>query len=149
MLSRVDERLIHGQIVNEWITKVEPTHLIIMDEDLVQDLFMANIYKALTPLWLDVQILIPADARGFLQGHGDEDWRVFLLARTPRAFEELVKAGYYVGEIVLADKKYLPNKRNLPPECKRSINWLLDREVRVVMQEFPADEPYVLDPYQL
>lgn len=145
----MDERLIHGQIVNEWITRVEPTHLVIMDEELVQDLFMANIYKALTPLWLDVRILTPADTCRFLQSHGEESWRVFLLARTPGTFKELAKAGYCVDELVLADKKYLPNKRNLPVENKRAVNWLLEREVRVVMQEFPADEPYVLHPYQL
>lgn len=148
-MSRVDERLIHGQIVNEWITKVVPTHLVIMDEDLVLDLFMANIYKALTPLWLDVQILAPGDACYFLRDCAEKDWRIFLLARTPCAFEKLIKAGYFVDEIILADKKYLPNKRNLQTEYKRSINWLLERNVRIIMQEFPADTPFVLTPYQL
>ena len=147
VLSRVDERLIHGQIIAEWITRVEPTHLTIIDEELVRDPFMANIYKALTPLWLDVQTYSPAEACSFLRDNEKEDWRMFLLARSPQSFEQLIRSGYHISEIVLADKKYLPNKRNLPAECKRSVNWLLEQGTCVTVQEFHADKPCVLTPY--
>ena len=57
VLARVDDRLIHGQIVNEWISAVNPTHLIIIDDDLVTDKFMSDIYRALIPIWLEAKIL--------------------------------------------------------------------------------------------
>lgn len=144
----MDERLIHGQIVNEWITQVKPTHFIIIDNELVEDQFMANIYKAMAPLWLEVQIFSPIDAVHFLKQHDGDDGDVFLLARTPCVFEEMIRLGCYIDEILLADKKYLPKKRNVTSECKKSINNLLSENIRVIMQEFPSDEPYYLNPYR-
>lgn len=47
--------------MNEWILKVRPTHLIIIDYELLTDLFMANIYKAMAPFWVEVLIFSPED----------------------------------------------------------------------------------------
>ena len=50
VMTRVDERLIHGQIINAWYTRNNISHILIVDEELVEDQFMTNVYKALTPL---------------------------------------------------------------------------------------------------
>ena len=34
VLCRVDERLIHGEIVNKWLTFFRPTHILIVDDEL-------------------------------------------------------------------------------------------------------------------
>jgi len=148
-LARVDERLIHGQIINEWVVRINPTHILIIDEEMVKDEFMSNIYKALAPLWLDVQILAPGEAAVLLREHKKDSWRVLLLARTPQPFEALVRLGVPLGEVMLSDKVYLPNKLVVPTASKRSINWLLDRGVGVITQNFPTDHPQPVAPYKL
>ena len=93
VLARVDDRLIHGQIVNEWISAVNPTHIIIVDDDLVNDRFMSDIYRALIPIWLEARILSLEETLGALVAMEEDPARIFLLARTPQVFEELVSRG--------------------------------------------------------
>lgn len=148
VLARVDERLIHGQILNEWVTRTEPTHLMIVDDALVEDLFMSNIYKALTPLWLDVQICSVAEAAARLLDPAAPPGRLILLTKTPRPFVELVKRGVAVTELTLADKAYFPNKIPVPAESRRAVNWLLAAGVRVIAQVSPEDPPTGVGPYK-
>lgn len=148
VLARVDERLIHGQILNEWVTRTEPTHLVIVDDALVEDAFMSNIYKALTPLWLDVQIRSVPEAAAGLTDPAAPPGRLILLAKTPRPFVELVKRGVTIPELTLADKAYFPNKIPVPAECRRAVNWLLAAGVRVSAQVSPEDPPMPVGPYK-
>ncbi len=149
VIARVDERLIHGQIVNEWIQKLRPTHLLIVDYELLHDPFMSNIYKAMAPFWVEVHILSPKDAYQFFCKGGNLDAKVFLLARKPDMYEELIDHGADISEIVLAEKKYMPNKRKAAIESKIAINHLLDKGVRIVIQEFPNEESFVVKKYKI
>ena len=85
-VARVDERLIHGQIINEWVNRTACTHLLIVDDSLVEDEFMSSIYKALAPLWLDVQIRSTESAARYLQETQSESGRILLLAKTALPF---------------------------------------------------------------
>lgn len=142
--------MIHGQIVNEWILKVRPTHLIIIDYELLTDLFMANIYRAMAPFWVEVHILSPRDTAIFLNSREEKNGeKIFLLARTPVIYEELIEHGVHISEIVLAEKKYLPQKRNASLENKIAINRLLEQNVKVMVQEFPNEEAFVIEKYRI
>lgn len=142
--------MIHGQIVNEWILKVRPTHLIIIDYELLTDLFMANIYRAMAPFWVEVHILSPRDTAIFLNSREEKNGeKIFLLARTPVIYEELIEYGVHIPEIILAEKKYMPKKRNASLENKIEINRLLEQNVKVMVQEFPNEEATVIEKYKI
>ena len=54
-------------------------------------MFMANIYKAMAPFWVEVLILSPEDTAIFLNSRQDKNGeKIFLLARTPVIYEELI-----------------------------------------------------------
>ena len=136
--------------MNEWILKVRPTHLIIIDYELLTDLFMANIYKAMAPFWVEVLIFSPEDTAKFLNSRQDKNGeKIFLLARTPVIYEELIEHGVHISEIVLAEKKYLPQKRKASLENKIAINHLIEKNVKVTVQEFPNEEATVIEKYKI
>lgn len=143
-LARVDERLVHGQIINEWIATIQPTHLIIVDEALTSDPFMMGIYAALVPMWLHTLIFTPQEAVAFLKEAQQEDYRVFLLARMPQTFEKMLLGGVTLPEISLADKMYFPNRIKIPQEHQKSIEHMKRMGVRLVAQNHTTDEPEVL-----
>ena len=93
-------------------------------------MFMANIYKAMAPFWVEVLILSPEDTAIFLNSRQD-------------------KNGVHISEIVLAEKKYLPQKRNASLENKIAINRLLEQNVKVMVQEFPNEEAFVIEKYRI
>ena len=63
--------------------------------------------------------------------------------------EELIEHGVHISEIVLAEKKYLPQKRNASLENKIAINRLLEQNVKVMVQEFPNEEAFVIEKYRI
>ena len=48
-MSRVDYRMVHGQIVAKWIKFRPVDRLILVDDLLVDDEFMADIYRMAVP----------------------------------------------------------------------------------------------------
>lgn len=72
--------------MNEWILKVRPTHLIIIDYELLTDLFMANIYKAMAPFWVEVLIFSPEDTAKFLNSRQDKMEKKYFYWHVPQGF---------------------------------------------------------------
>ena len=141
VLARVDDRLIHGQIVNEWISAVNPTHIIIVDDDLVNDRFMSDIYRALIPIWLEARILSLEETLGALVAMEEDPARIFLLARTPQVFEELVFRGVPLKELSFADKMYFRNRIPIPRPYQRAMRQMAARGVKFRAVQHPSDPP--------
>lgn len=48
-LVRIDSRLIHGQVVTMWIKRTEAKRIIIVDNEITADPFMAQIFSMAAP----------------------------------------------------------------------------------------------------
>lgn len=94
VMTRVDERLIHGQIINAWYTRNNISHILIVDEELVEDQFMTNVYKALTPLSIQVEVFGVDGIIDFLKANSDIDGRVLLLSRMLSPIVRLVEKAF-------------------------------------------------------
>ena len=46
---RIDDRLIHGQVVTSWITQTGSKKIIIIDDEVAKDTFNVRVVKALAP----------------------------------------------------------------------------------------------------
>ena len=53
-IVRVDDRLIHGQVVTTWINHTQSNRIIIVDDELVKNEFLAGIYAMAAPRGLPV-----------------------------------------------------------------------------------------------
>ena len=49
LVARVDDRLIHGQVMTAWIKSYPINHILIVDDELSKNQLMLNIYKAAMP----------------------------------------------------------------------------------------------------
>ena len=47
---RIDDRLIHGQVVTAWIKQYPINKILIIDDELSQNRLMERIYKAAAPM---------------------------------------------------------------------------------------------------
>ena len=50
VLTRIDDRLIHGQVVTAWIKQYPINKILIIDDELSQNRLMERIYKAAAPI---------------------------------------------------------------------------------------------------
>ena len=56
VLTRIDDRLIHGQVVTAWIKQYPINKILIIDDELSQNRLMERIYKAAAPMGVEVLI---------------------------------------------------------------------------------------------
>ena len=56
-LYRVDDRLIHGQIIAAWVPHIRATRIIVADDQLPQNIMLSKILRLAAPANLRVEIL--------------------------------------------------------------------------------------------
>lgn len=147
VLARVDERLIHGQIINAWYTRNNISHIFIVDKELVEDQFMTNVYKALAPLLIQVEVFTVDGLLNFLHENRAAEGRILLLTRTLAPIAELAEKSALPGQVFLADKKYFPNKIPITEEDKQCVNRLAELGIVTIAQEYPDDESFLIKPF--
>ena len=50
LVTRIDDRLIHGQVVTAWIKQYPINKILIIDDELSRNKLMERIYKAAAPV---------------------------------------------------------------------------------------------------
>jgi len=100
-LLRVDDRLIHGQVVLGWGTALKPDRIVLADDAVASNEWERSLYAQ---GWPDVRITIVSvaeAARQLLAGIFDEE-RIILLVRNPRDVVALMDLGLSVAAVNVA-----------------------------------------------
>ena len=56
-LVRIDFRLIHGQVITKWSNKIAATRMVVVNDELAEDEFMADIYVMAAPPGITVDVI--------------------------------------------------------------------------------------------
>ncbi|MCI8940922.1 MAG: PTS sugar transporter subunit IIB [Dorea sp.] len=101
VLARVDDRLIHGEVVTAWTPTYRANKIIIIDDEVAKDQFNVRVVKALAPAGTKVIVYNVEKAAEKLMVPGVEGERLLVLAKTPITYNRLVKAGVPIKEVNL------------------------------------------------
>ncbi len=101
VLARVDDRLIHGEVVTAWTPTYRANKIIIVDDEVAKDQFNVRVVKALAPAGTKVIVYNVEKAAEKLMVPGVEGERLLVLAKTPITYNRLVKAGVPIKEVNL------------------------------------------------
>ena len=101
VLARVDDRLIHGEVVTAWVPTTKATRIIIIDDEVAKDEFNIRVVKALAPAGTKVFVYSVEKASEKLMVPGVEGERLLVLAKTPISFNRLIKNGVPLKEVNL------------------------------------------------
>ena len=52
--ARIDYRLIHGQVITKWLKRSNADKIIVIDDELYNDPFLAEVYKMAAPSGIEV-----------------------------------------------------------------------------------------------
>ena len=101
VLSRIDDRLIHGQVMTAWVQHVGGNEIVIVDDKVAKDPFLSAVITGAVPKHLNAQAMTIDDAAEYLEKIKDEDKNIIILAKGPKVFLDLLEKGVQVKEINL------------------------------------------------
>lgn len=99
VLFRIDERLIHGQVVIGWGHELRPDRYVLVDDDLAASEWEQDLYR-LAVVDTDVEFVDVEGARGRLAEWRDDPRRSIVLTRDVATMRRLADGGLLRGEKV-------------------------------------------------
>lgn len=122
--TRIDGRLIHGQVANLWATKLNVSRIMVIDDDVAQNDIEKSGLKLACPPGVKLSILpVKKAADNILAGKYDSQ-RLFIVARYPERFLRLVEYGVELKELNVGNMSQTPETRSVT----RSIN-VVDKDI--------------------
>jgi D-glucosaminate-specific PTS system IIB component len=98
-LFRVDFRLIHGQVITKWIKQVKANRIIIIDDKLSNDEFMADVYRMAAPQDITVEIFSANAALDAWEKDNMGSGNLFVLVRDIKTTIVLKQNGFGIEEV--------------------------------------------------
>lgn len=145
--TRIDGRLIHGQVANLWTTKLNISRIMVVDEDIVNSDLEKTALKLATPAGIKLSVLtIDKAATNILAGRYDSQ-RLLIVAKRPKTFLGLMNKGVTLTELNVGNMSQMPETRSVT----RSIN-VVDEDIQdfdaiqakgthLIAQMVPGDTP--------
>lgn len=100
VLYRVDERLIHGQVVVGWGSRLHPDLIVVVDDELAASPWEQELYGLGLPPGLEAEFVGVDAARARIDEWRAGDRRVILLTRDIETMRRLARDGRMRGEQV-------------------------------------------------
>ena len=144
VLFRVDERLIHGQVVVGW-AELHPHRIVVVDDDIAgseweQELYAMGLPSEVTPEFEPV-----VEARELLAEWRKGDERVVVLTRDVGTMRKLAEGGAMNGEEVnIGGIHHAPGRKAFLPYVYlsgaeiESMNALAEEGVRITARDLPG-----------
>jgi len=150
ILIRVDNRLVHGQIIEAWVPFLKAARIVVVDDEVASDFFRETVIKMAVPSDVEVNIHSVEDFVKYnaLQGRDDDDRvrSIVLFSNVWDALRAYALGFTYeklnIGNIYNDDcRQKLSACVLLSEQDIASIQSLLQRGVRIEMRRVPRERP--------
>ena len=98
-LTRVDFRLIHGQVITRWLTQCQINEIVTIDTALSNDMFMQEVFKMAAPKGVKITIVSIEDAVKRQQEGAFDKNRVMVLFKGVAELNNAVAAGLKLTKV--------------------------------------------------
>lgn len=152
--TRVDERLIHGQVMASWSKRLQLTRIVVVDDQIAKDDFMRTVLSMSAPAGMQIDILSVKDAATMVKSDTDSANTMLLFKRISAALElahELRGGSYEMAELNLGNLGSVPGRvqvtKNifLSEEERKQIRELQGLGVNVFLQMLYTDPKVPVD----
>lgn len=150
-LARVDFRLMHGQVVTNWIKQVSADAILIIDDKLASDKFLAQVFLMAAPPGVKISIKSMKKA---IQGAKEDRYNGLNLLVLFKSVENAKKAydnGFPLKELQIgglgngSDKVMISNEIFLSKEEANMLEEMNNNGLKITLQVTPKDPLVELD----
>jgi len=148
---RIDDRLIHGQVVEGWVNFLKATCIMVADDHVAANALQKSIMEISVPQGLKVAIGSVEDICAQLHTSAFDTERVILLFSNPSDVLRALKSGLDCQALNIGGMHYVQGKRKLLDVLAvddidlDALKEIASRGIRVDIQTVPTQRPLLLD----
>jgi len=148
-LHRIDDRLIHGQVLVAWGARLDPARIWVVDDGVAASEWERDLFREAAP-GIDVRVASVAEAAAAHAGETEAPRAAFLLVRDLDTARRLADAGARVAEWNVGGLHYALGKEKvndyvyLDERDRESAKALMAGGARLIVQDVPASRPLPL-----
>lgn len=98
-MIRIDDRLVHGQIVAAWSKELSINRIWVIDDGVAHNSFISQLMKMAAPSEVKVDITEASAIEGLAESYDTSDDNVLVLMKTPDVARRLFDAGIALREL--------------------------------------------------
>ncbi|MBL0349981.1 MAG: PTS sugar transporter subunit IIB [Elusimicrobia bacterium] len=144
-LVRVDDRLVHGQVIEGWLPVIQAERLVVASDAASADPWQADFIRLAIPDGVRLDVVPVAAAAALLRDAAREKPRVLVLTAGVGDLRRLVEAGAPVDTVNLGGVHDGPGRTSVAPHLfltegdKDDLRALEARGVRIESRALPTD----------
>jgi mannose/fructose/N-acetylgalactosamine-specific phosphotransferase system component IIB len=144
--ARLDDRLIHGQVVVGWRQHLRFEAIHVVDDEVARDPFLRDVLRAAAPAGVAVEVYAAKEAADALAASSSR--MVLLLVKRPQTALALLEAGVPLVQLNVGNLAPAPGSTravraiSLTPSHAAALDELAERGVRVTLQP-TLDDPAI------
>ena len=147
VFTRIDDRLIHGQVVTQWIKEYkEIKHILVVDVATSKDPFMQKMFQLLIPKGITIEIRDIATATEMCKAGLEKP--TMIIAKVPDTMKAMIYGGAEIdffnigGMGMSAGRKKFFQNISMSDHEKDVLRELISKGVKVEIQIIPAQGKY-------
>ena len=147
---RIDDRLIHGQVVTGWIKIHNAHNVLIVDDSVAKDEFLQSVLRIAAPSGVNLYIKSTENLEETVKTFDGSEQNTLVLLKTPETAKKLFDAGVQLRELNVGGmgaNRYRKQLYKNVSASEEEVAVLSDLEaggVKVYFRTVPADHEILL-----
>ncbi|MCL4560906.1 MAG: PTS sugar transporter subunit IIB [Chloroflexi bacterium] len=128
VMHRIDDRLIHGQVITGWMGLRGANAIWIVDDVVANTPMMLDIFRFAAPSGVRLEAMTVDQASERLQHLDQGNDKIMFLVKFPKTFIRLLEKGYKPEDINYGAMAHKANSKNVAPNCDLTAEEIADTE---------------------
>ena len=112
VLSRIDERLVHGQVGVQWVGFADANIIVVVNNEVAEDTIQQNLMEMVLADGIAIRFWTVQKTIETIYKAADRQ-RILLVCRTPKDFRQLVEGGVPISNINVGNMHYAEDKNQI------------------------------------
>lgn len=152
LLNRIDERLIHGQVMTAWLGHIKAKRIIIVDDEVYNDDFLKQVLLLAAPLSTEV-VIFNVEKMTQKFKNGSDDIPTILLFKNPLGVLKLLESGVGLKSVDIGNMGAKPGRNKICKNVYASeselelFNKIQNMDCKLFIHMLPNDPVKTLNDY--
>lgn len=112
VLSRIDERLVHGQVGVQWVGFADANIVVVVNDEVAQDTIQQNLMEMVLADGISIRFWSVQKTIETIHKASDRQ-RILLVCRAPKDFRQLIEGGVSITHINVGNMHYAEGKKQV------------------------------------